>query len=346
MESMNFFESPLMKNLCANTLRIVLRQLRSASVEELCRVSGLEEGPVAALLEELCFTGECIKEHFEESVVGDEGPFYRFNGEYRLILAICVLEKNRIVAAVSDLYGEYLEKEEIAAAADNIEFFENIVEHYRARYPSIGFLAFGMAGFEVRGSGRFLSINFPNLEVDFRAHFEKKYGLKSILENDIKAAVMGYYETRDFGEDECVAALYLPQTHHPAGAICLDGKIYRGRDNASGEVIYLDTAIQWKHFGGSELDYSAVDVPDLVAALALPLVVYLNPHCLVIYGSWLPPDSGEGLHKKLLETMPREFIPSIVFVPDILPDFLDGLVHLALKTLEPKVDFAETEQGA
>lgn len=344
MERMNLFENQLMKDLCANSLRSVLRQLRSASVEELCRVSGMEEGPVTALLEELCFTGECFREPFDESVVGDEGPFYRFNGEYRLILAICVLEKNRIVAAVSDLYGEYLEKEEINAAADKagtIEFFENIVETYRARYPAIGLLAFGMAGFEVRGSGRFLSINFPGLEVDFRAHFEKKYGLRSILENDIKAAVLGYYETRDFGEDECVAALYLPQTHHPAGAICLDGKIYRGRDNASGEVIYLDTAVQWKHFGGNELDYQAVNAPELIAQMALPLVVYLNPHCLLIYGSWLPPDSGETLHKKLMETMPREFIPSIVFVPDILPDFLDGLVHLALKTLEPKVDFAE-----
>ncbi|MDR2470543.1 MAG: hypothetical protein LBD09_00345, partial [Treponema sp.] len=155
MERMNLFENQLMKDLCANSLRSVLRQLRSASVEELCRVSGMEEGPVTALLEELCFTGECFREPFDESVVGDEGPFYRFNGEYRLILAICVLEKNRIVAAVSDLYGEYLEKEEINAVADKagtIEFFENIVETYRARYPAIGLLAFGMAGFEVRGS--------------------------------------------------------------------------------------------------------------------------------------------------------------------------------------------------
>jgi hypothetical protein len=36
--------------------------------------------------------------------------------------------------------------------------------------------------------------------------------------------------------------------------------------------------------------------------------------------------------------MPREFLPPVVFIPDILGDFLDGLIHLALKTLEPKID--------
>jgi hypothetical protein len=41
--------------------------------------------------------------------------------------------------------------------------------------------------------------------------------------------------------------------------------------------------------------------------------------------------------------MPREFLPDIVFIPDILPDFLDGLVYLALKVLEPQVDFTGAE---
>ncbi|GHV86341.1 hypothetical protein AGMMS50230_19490 [Spirochaetia bacterium] len=334
------FDNQLMKELCANTLRSVLRQLRTASIEELSRVSGLEERAVTALVPELCFSGEFI----EETIPGEEEQFFRFNGEHKLVLAICMLEKNRVVASVNDLYGEYLEKEEIAASPDNLDFFDNLVESYRAKYPDIGLLAFGMAGFEVRGSGRLLSINFPNLEVHFRDHFMEKYRLPSILENDIKAAVLGYYETRNFGEDECVAALYLPQTHHPAGAICMNGTIYRGRDNASGEAIYLDTDVQWKHFGSNDLDYSKVDMPKLIADMALPLVVYINPHCLVIYGSALTPDTGDTLHKRLLEVMPREFIPDIVFVPDILPDFLDGLIYLALKALEPKVDFAETAE--
>jgi hypothetical protein len=333
-----YFEDQLTKELCANTLRNVLRQLRTASLEELSRVSGLDSAMLNELLPELCFSGEFV----EEFIPGENEKFYRFNGEYKLVLAICVLEKNRVVTAVSDLYGEYLEKEEIAAAAETIEFFEDIVENYRAKYPAISLLAFGMAGFEERSSGRLLTINFPELQwVRFRDHFKKKYGLPSILENDVKAAVMGYYETRDFGEEKCVAALYLPQTHHPAGGICIDGKIYRGRDNAAGEVIYLDTEVRWNHFGSNELDYSKVNIPGLVTGMALPAIVYLNPDCLVIYGSWLPGDIQEQLQKRLIQAMPREFLPDIVFVPDILPDFLDGLIHLALKVLEPQVDFTE-----
>jgi hypothetical protein len=69
------------------------------------------------------------------------------------------------------------------------------------------------------------------------------------------------------------------------------------------------------------------------------MIVFLNPDCLVLYG--LPENAVEELRKKLLEHMPREFLPEIVAVPDILNDFLDGLVHLALKTLEPKVELEE-----
>ncbi|MDR2210188.1 MAG: hypothetical protein LBO65_01780 [Spirochaetaceae bacterium] len=336
------FNDQLAKDLCTNSLRSVLKQLRIAPIQELSRFTGLETGQVEELARELCLSGEYI----QERIPGETETFFRFNGEYKLVLAICVLEKDRVYVVVSDLYGEYLEREEITANPGTIEFFEDIVETYCAKYPAIGLLAFGMAGFEVRGSGRLLSLNFPELEwVRFRDHFMEKYGLPSLLENDIKAAVMGYYETRDFGEEECVGALYIPQTHHPAGAICIGGKIYRGKDNAAGEVIYLNTDVQWKHFGPNELDYSKISVPKLMADMALPLVVFFNPGCLVIYGNWLPADTAEELRRRLLESMPREFVPPIVFIPDILPDFLDGLVHLALKVLEPKIDL-ERDEGA
>jgi predicted NBD/HSP70 family sugar kinase len=323
-------EIGLIKELNVNSLRSVLKQLRSASKTELSRLSGLDDETTDELVTELCLEGEFIEEGLLGSEeTGEADMFYRFNSEYQLVLAICVLEKNRVVAAVSDLYGEYLERNEIAAAPETLDFFEEIVEHYKMKYPAISLLAFGMAGFEVRGSGRLLSINFPNLEwVHFRDHFMERYGLPSILENDVKAAVAGFYETRDFGEEKCVAALYVPQTHHPAAGICMDGKIYRGRDNAAGEVAFLDTEVKWQHFSQSDIDISKVHINKLLARMALPIVVLLNPDCLVLYG--LPENAVEELRKKLLEHMPREFLPEIVAVPDILNDFLDGLVQLAL----------------
>jgi predicted NBD/HSP70 family sugar kinase len=334
-------EVRLVRELNINSLRSVLKQLRSASKPELSRLTGLDDSMIDEFVAELCLEGEFIEEGpLGSEETGEKEMFYRFNGEYRLVLAICVLEKNRVFTAVSDLYGEYLERQELAASPETLDFFEEIVEQYKMKYPAISLLAFGMAGFEVRGSGRLLSINFPNLEwVRFRDHFMEKYGLPSILENDVKAAVAGFYETRDFGEGKCVAALYIPQTHHPAAGICMDGKIYRGKDNAAGEVVFLDTEVKWRHFSQSDIDISKVHVNELLAQMSLPIIVLLNPDCLVLYG--LPGNTVEELRKKLLEHMPREFLPEIVAVPDILNDFLDGLVHLALKTLEPKIELDE-----
>jgi predicted NBD/HSP70 family sugar kinase len=336
-------EIRLVKELNVNSLRSVLKQLRSASKTELSRITGLDDTAIAELIAELCLEGEFIEEGLLGSEeTGEADMFYRYNSEHRLVLAICVLEKNRVVAAVSDLYGEYLERNEIAASPETLGFFEEIVEQYKMKYPAISLLAFGMAGFEVRGSGRLLSLNFPNLEwVRFRDHFMEKYGLPGILESDVKAAVTGFYETRDFGEGKCAAALYVPQTHHPAAGICIDGKIYRGRDNAAGEVVFLDTEVKWRHFSQSDIDISKVHINELLARMTLPMIVFLNPDCLVLYGGVLSENTVEELRKKLLESMPREFLPEIVFIPDISNDFLDGLVHLALKTLEPKIEFEE-----
>jgi hypothetical protein len=75
------------------------------------------------------------------------------------------------------------------------------------------------------------------------------------------------------------------------------------------------------------------------------MIVFLNPDCLVIYSNWLPSDSKEKIYEMLLEALPHEFLPEITFTADILPDAVDGLIHIALKELEPKVDFEEAERN-
>ncbi|MDR1505681.1 MAG: ROK family protein [Treponema sp.] len=332
-------ESKLIRELSINSLRSVLKQLRSASRPELARLTGLDDSMIDEYITELCLEGEFIEDGLLGSEeTGEQELFYRFNGEHKLVLAVCVLEKDRVLTAVSDLYGEYLERQEIEAHPETMSFFEELVEQYKMKYPAISLLAFGMAGFEIRNSGKLLSMNFPDLEwVPFRDHFMERYGLPSILENDVKAAVAGFYETRDYGEGKCVAAINVPKTHYPSAGICMDGKIYGGRDNAAGEVAFLDTEVKWHHFSQSDIDISKVHTSRLLTQIALPMIVFLNPDCLVLYGSALPDNTAEELRKGLLENMPREFLPEIVFIKDILNDFLDGLVHLALKVLEPKI---------
>lgn len=335
MDNFNGFDNLLLKELCANSLRRILKNLRTAAFDELAEAARIERDTAAGIIKELCRSGE-----FEQS-----GETYRFNENYRLTLVICMLDISRVFVAVSDLYGEYLEKDEITAGADTLDFFDHLVETYRNKYPSIGLLAFGAAGFENRKTGHLLTIDFPQLEGNrFREHFMKAFGLPVIIENDINAAVLGFYETRDLGEEKCVCALYFPGSHHPGGALCINGGIYRGRDNMAGEISFLKSAIQWKHFDKNVVDYATINVPALICDLALPAIAWFNPDCLVVYGDWLPENTAEKLEAHLKEILPREFIPNIVFVPDILQDFLDGLIRLALKELDPKVDLSENEE--
>ena len=320
------------EELNLNSLRNTLKRLKTASVGELSHLCGLENSIAEELSERLCTCGE-----FEKQNNGN----YSFNSKFKLALTICVLEKNKVAAAVSDLDCEYLEKNEIDAHPETLEFFDGLIKEYLEKYPSISVLAFAMAGFEVAGKGLFMAIDFPDIKTDFRRFFLEKYKLPCILENDIKAAVLGHYQNHYFGKNRCVAALYMPQTHRSGSAACINGRIYRGRDNIAGEVIFLDTPFRWKPFSSNNdiIDFSKINIPKYIADLAVPQIVFLNPHRLVIYGNWLPDNIEEEVRGLLAESIPREFLPKLVFIPDVLPDVLDGLSHRALKMLKPRVKF-------
>jgi predicted NBD/HSP70 family sugar kinase len=329
MDNFNNVDNQMMKELFTNSLRRILKNLRTATIAELAETAHIEYDTAADIVTELCRSGE-----FEKS----EGK-YRFNGANKLILAICVLGKEGAAVVVSDLYGEFIEKEYLHVNLSRIKFFDDIVERCLRKYPAISLLAFGMAGFEEKRGGRLLMIDFPDLLwVDFRNHFMEKYGLPGIVTNDINAAALGYYENKNLGEGKCLASLYISGNHHPGLAICIDGKLHLGKDNAAGEVIFLDTDIRWRHFSINNIDFSTLDIYKLIVDIAVPVIALLNPDRLVIYGK-LPDNTEEVLHERLFEAIPHEFHPVIEFIPDILPDFLDGIIYLALQSLEPKIEF-------
>jgi len=333
---MDNFDNRLMKELCANSIRRVLKNLRKATVDELAQMAHIECETAIDIVTELCRSGEFLK----------EGETYRFNATYKLILAICVLETNKGSAVVCDLYGEHLIENEISGNPDTLDFFDGIVEEYRKKYPAIAFLVFGMAGFEEKRSRRLLTVEFPNLEwTHFIDHFMERFGLPAIIENDTNAAVLALYEKRNLGEGKCATAIYVPRSHGPGSAICIDGKIHRGRDNAAGEVIFLNTDVRWRHFELHTPNYSKITDPvKVIAEIAISMVAILNPDLLAIYSDWLPENTVELLRNYLFEAIPLEFHPDIEYIPNISPDSLDGLTSLALKALEPKVDFAENEE--
>jgi predicted NBD/HSP70 family sugar kinase len=336
MDNLNNFDAQFMKELCANSIRRVLKNLRNATADELANTAHIDRETTAGIVTELCRSGEFLK----------TGEAYCFNSSYKLILAVCVFGKNKVSAAVCDLYGEYLIQSEIPGNPNTLDFFNNIVEEYLKKYPAIALLAFGMAGFEEKRSHHLITVDFPNLEWShFLDHFMERFGLPAILENEINAAVLALYKKHNLGEGKCATAIYVPRLYGPGSAICIDGEIYHGRDNAAGEVIFLNTDVRWRHFELHAPDYSKiVDPVKVVADIAISFVAILNPDLLAVYSDWLPENTIELLRNYLFEAIPREFHPEIVFLPNILPDSLDGLASLALKALDPKADFTEDEE--
>jgi len=329
-------DNQLLKELRKNTFRFSLKRLKTASLKQLSQICGTTNEVAESLVTELCASGEVILEQT------DDGTKYHFNAKYKLVLIITVLGKNQAFAAVNDLYGDFLEKNLITASTEELQFYDSVVENYLAKYPAIGILAFGIPGFEDQRSGKIYALDFPILEVEhFQNHFLDKYGLSSILENETNAAIIGLYENRNLSENKCVTAMFMPSSRFPGSAICIDGKVYKGRNNAAGEIRFFDTGFYSKLFEKKDFNYNQIDVLGFITRIASAFIAFLNPDIFVIYCPWLSENIVEELNRQLLEIMPKEFIPKIDLIPDIVPDLLNGLVHMALNELEPKVTFED-----
>lgn len=321
-----------MKELNLKAIRKVLKRERITSKPRLAELSGLSVVTIGALVKELCQSGELLEDSMISSTGGRPAVSYRYNGEYRLVLVICMHEHDRqdkAFVTVHNLYGECLSREVIPVAGVSEEFFADVIGRYRQSHPAIGTIAFGMPGSEVEGT--LLLTDYEELRGHrFSGYFRDRFHLPVVIENDVNAAILGYCDKNRIGPRQCVIGIYLPRRYPPGSAVYVNGGIHRGRDGIAGEVSLLPMGADWDGY-----NYAGADAVSLLTEITLPITVLYNPDEIVLYGDWLTQGLIREVRTALTRHLPEKFLPEIGIQHDIGGDFLDGMVHLALLALEP-----------
>ena len=322
-----------MKQSNAQTVLWSLYSCKTATIKDLAQLTGLSYATVGNILSALVESKEVLLGKSVSATGGRPSQAYAFNAEYAHVLALSVRVRSGehiIRSCVGNLYGETIWQTEQCFERIGITCFEQMAESCLRAYPTIRVLAFSLPG--VERNGVILVNDYTVLEgLSFTDHFQKKYGLAVLVENDVNAAVLGYGKT--IAPISVLAGIYFPKYFNPGAGILIDGKILKGAGGYAGEVSLLPLGLDWlsMHYENAQQTGSAI------SRLISIVCSIVNPNHVILYGDFFTTAMKETIQQEIPTQAMRNIFPSIDYNGDLDADIISGLFALSVSTYQSGV---------
>ena len=326
-----------MKKAMMRGIRSTLLASGSATKAELSDKLGISFPTISKFIGQMVKTGELLFAGFDDSSGGRRARRYAYNLDYQFGAAL-MLEKTETQYMIYNVLGEVTERGMCPGfLQDGIETLAEQVESLTERYPRIRSLSIGVPG-SVDG-GRIIYI--PGYEkfhrFDLKSDMEARFGLPVVVENDMNAAVFGYSDRMEFGENRTLVYLYFGQ-NGPGAGILVNGNVVRGSTSFSGEVSFVPL-YDGRNFqqaitradGTVAVGPEGIEV-DAVSRLVAAFAAILNPHAVIFVRDEVNGDVLESVAARSAAYIPKEHLP-VLLVSDWKEDYLNGLKKLGLNRM-------------
>lgn len=308
-----------------HTVLWTLCSCKSSTIKDLAQRSGLSYATVGNILNDLAQSDEVLVSTPVTSTGGRPVKVYKFNAEYAHVLALTVQirnGKNILHASVGNLFESIIWQTEQYLDSIALASFEGMLDSCLQRYPTIRVLSFSLPSAERNGMILNSAAYSELVGFSFAEHFERKYRLPVIVENDVNAAVYGY--SRRIEPTSVIAGIYFPRSF-PGAGIMVDGKIVKGADGYAGEVAQMPLGIDWP-----SVDYdNPQEIGPAVARMLCIICSVLNPNHLVVYGDFFTGAVQETIYQIMQKQLIRNVLPFISYESDLNADICSGLIARA-----------------
>lgn len=322
-----------LKQLNKKRIKAWLRGQDEGTKLSIATGTGLSVATCGNLLKELLATGEVIELPLAESTGGRPSRRFKFNADYAYIGCIYINNDHpalHIAYSVIDLLGKTIYESQHYCNDISIRALEKVTAELIESYPNVKQLCFGIPG--VVSSGNILSCDYSELErFDLCGYFTEKYHLEVFVENDINATASGYYDIRGTEDDESLAYLFYPGDYCPGAGFIVQGMILRGFSNFAGEVgnmVLSDKSVD------RNITPPVKNDDDLIISAARTIAninTVLNPRYLVLAGRKMDDLTFEMIRSELLQYIPEEHIPELIYEEDIHRSYVHGLSLMAME---------------
>lgn len=313
-------------------VRQALKAARYATRQQLAVATGLSTVTVGTILESLLAAGMALEGALVPSNGGRPSRIYRFHPGHNHAAVVFTREvegRDTVCYRVADLYGQVIDTEDHPLGGAPLREFEAALDGLLTRHPSIRALGFGLPGIEYGGT--IVALDYrPLVGAPLIGHFQDRYGLPVVFENDVNAAVLG--RGRREGAAESEAYLYFPRKYTPGAGLRVDGRLIKGRHHFAGEVGHLPLGIPW---GTPALTDSLEAASEAVARVVVSVTAVFDPQSVVLHSEFLTPDHLTAVRHRCEALLPPGAVPDLTLTTEFTRDFEEGLVGLTLDLVAP-----------
>jgi hypothetical protein len=328
-----------MKKVILRGIRTTLLEVGSATKVELSHKLGISFPTISKFLAQMEENGELILVGLDDSSGGRRAKRYAYNPEHMLGLAI-FLERNETNYTIFDCLGVVkVQGKTSSVLMDNgLNLLTNFIEEIIATYPKISSMAIGVPGSV--DNGRIFYI--PGYEYfqnfDLKGYYENHFSIPVVVENDMNAAVLGYYNEKGNDDNQSLIYLYSGQ-NGPGAGIMINGDVVRGSTFFSGEVSFVPqydnrTFLQalGNGTGPKKMIIREEHEIDAISRLVATFVAIINPHTIIFCNDEVNKLIIDQIIISSSKYVPREHLPKIT-ISDWKQDYLNGLQSLGIGLL-------------
>lgn len=308
----------LMSQLNRSLVLRTLKEQGPMSQAELSRVTGISPGAICRIVHSLTLEQRINAIGMGDSQGGRRPMMLEFNAAAGFVVGLSI-DAGSQRAVLVDLGGsivasETREYEPGFGVTEVEELIRDLMSNSAVDPSRIGGVGIGVPGSVVVSTGEVhqaKSLGWRN--VPLGSILRESLGMQVLVDNDVNMAVCGEL-WMGAAKDKRDVVMIMMSTGVGAG-IALDGQIYRGRNNAAGEIGYmvvhpdafngdytgwghLETLIRKPSMVGDTLAYKnpscdGDSIPDYLAMAAVNVIACLDPE-MVIVGGWAV-DESPGL---------------------------------------------------
>ncbi|MFP5111429.1 ROK family protein [Bacillaceae bacterium C204] len=320
-------------------IRKSLLELGSATKVELSDKLGISFPTISKFLSQMEKDGELISVGLDDSSGGRRAKRYAYNPEYMLGLAI-FLERTETNYIVFNCLGEVKDvgKTSSALIDDDLKILTKYVEDLIEKYPKIKSVAIGVPGSV--DNGRIIYIpGYEHLQsFDLKGYLENQFSIPFVIENDMNAAVLGYYDSKGIKKNKSLIYLYSGQ-NGPGAGIIVNGVVVRGSTNFSGEVSFVPQyddrnfgqALENGNRSKKAILCEEYEI-DAISRLVASFVAIINPRTIIFCDDEVNQFIIDQIVERSSKYIPAEHLPELI-MSDWKQDYLFGLQSLGLNLM-------------
>lgn len=318
-----------------NNIELV-RHVIQSSVEftkhSIAQATGLSIATTNNILNLLCESGEIISLGNSSVTVGRPATKYAYNRDYCHICCIfpsSAGSQRYLFYAVYDLLGNTIEQQQIWLEDVTYESFEELIGSLLEKDAHIRKVSIGIPGYcddTHIHSCTMTGLNDCDLAGKLRERFPD---CDFLMDNNMNAIAYGLYDAhkQQGHAPSTLVVISFFEGSGPGSGIIINGKIYCGKSNFAGEVVflpYLDGDIYDLIKQGTEaLTKTTAQVINACCAI-------LNPETCVLTGENISADMCVPILDYCRQSIPASHLPELLYVSNYNQYYQNGLFRIAL----------------